>query len=369
MMDQQGSSMIYDITKTFETNVESGPFFDQTVFKRIIPPKELWHSFLGYKIMSPIGIPACAIMTGKGIALMSKLGFDVLTYKTARSHKSDAHPLPNICYVETAEQISRETVGTIVVGCQQPTSNAVTCANSFGNNCLDWNWLQKDIAFARASLSEGQVLIVSVYGTPQKDCTEAQDFARAAVLAQEAGAQVIELNLSCPNVKGVLVYKDQDAVYEICKTVLAVVSIPVIIKVGVFESYEQTKKILTTAARASARGVCGINTVPMQVVDKNGEPVFGDKRKIAGVSGDSIRMLGQQFAHDVSTIIQKEKLDLTLLATGGVLAPIHIDQYLKLGADVVMSAVGAMWNPSFVNEWHEKNSNYLCAEHIIKKEL
>jgi dihydroorotate dehydrogenase len=343
--------MIYDKSQSFEYNVKNGLYFDRDLVLSTILDKTRWSFVFGYPLALPLGIPACSIMTGKGIAAMSKLGFSIFTYKTVRSCPSDAHPLPNICYVDGSREITRETINSVVVEQEHFQENKAAFANSFGNNCYDWQWLQEDIAYARSCLKEGQLLFVSVYGTEQTDCDEAQDFARTALLAQEAGAHVIEINLSCPNVKGVLAYKESEIVYKISKEVTGIVSIPVIIKVGVFDSTAQMEATLSAATYAGIHGICGINTVPMQVITNNGEPVFGEQRIVAGVSGNPIRKLGQEFIKDARNIIDLKKLNLTLLAAGGVLTPTHIDEYRTLGADVVMSATGAMCNPLLASEW------------------
>src|SRR5580692_654814 len=63
-------------------------------------PEKEWHTFLGYKIASRVGISACAATTSKGIWLAARLGCDLLTYKTIRCYAWPAHPAPNIAYIE-----------------------------------------------------------------------------------------------------------------------------------------------------------------------------------------------------------------------------------------------------------------------------
>src|SRR5216684_1573286 len=79
------------------------------------PPKEDWHDFLGYKIASPIGISACAATTSKGIFLASRLGCDVLTYKTIRCYEWPAHPQPNIAYIDNTAPLTHDDIGRMVI--------------------------------------------------------------------------------------------------------------------------------------------------------------------------------------------------------------------------------------------------------------
>ncbi|MCA9770187.1 tRNA-dihydrouridine synthase [Candidatus Dependentiae bacterium] len=347
----------YDIDKNFEYNAKNAGKLDHEIPERIWPDKNLWYPFLDSKIASPLGIPACSITTGKKIEQITKLGFDVLTYKTVRSICVNAHPMPNISWIECKKQLKKIDEGDIFLSKYTVTDlTNVAIANSFGNACLNINWVLEDIAFAKSCMSNGQFLIVSVYGSvEQKARTFFDDFAYVAALVQEAGAQAVELNISCPNYCGKSLYKNYYDVYKLVKTVNRAVNLPIIIKVGVFDNYEQAKKVLYAAARAGARGICGINSMPRKVMNKDGKPTFG-KRIKAGISGKPIFSLAQEFIIDTRTIIDQEKLSLILLAAGGVTCADDFDVFLDLGADVAMSAGGAIWNPYIAHKWHKKHS-------------
>ncbi len=344
---------LYDASKSFEENCMVGPHFNGVIPKRIIPPQKDWKSILGYQIASPIGVPACAIMTSKGVSLASKLGYNILTYKTITADGRRAYPPINMGYVAVDRQLSYHDIGKTFLSTDQepkdPNSLAVT--NSFGNASPDPEWVFNDIQHARASLSEGQLLIVSVYGQEKELSGEAQEFARAADIAYRAGAQVIEANLSCPNINGALLYKDPTRVSIIIAAIRAQVPIPVIIKVGVFDSQEQMQEIFLAAALAGAKGIVGINTVPVCVVMQDGKPFFGAGREVSGLSGAPIFELAKQFVIDARKIIEQENLDLILLATGGITKPEQFQELLDAGADIAMSGTGMMWNPYLAYEY------------------
>ena len=65
---------------------------------------------------------------------------------------------------------------------------------------------QIDIGRGKSLLRQGQILIVSVTGTTREEDKSfdylVNDYVKAAVMARDAGAEIVELNLSCPNVKG-----------------------------------------------------------------------------------------------------------------------------------------------------------------------
>ena len=350
--------VFYDINLSFAENYAKGPHSQGALPLRTMPDKGKWHSFLGYAIASRVGIPACCIMTSKGIALAAQLGFDVLTYKTIRSVAMLEPPLPHICYVDCPGPITIDDIGGVVHETHQPPqkNEDIALSNSFGIISSSLDVIINDIACARKSLQEGQILIVSIFGTEQEHRSMIEDFVFIAKVAYHAGAHIIEANLSCPNVgcKEPL-YKNPALVYEITHAITqAIPEIPLIAKVGLFDDTQNMKEMFCAAYKGGARGICGINSVPMRVINDENKPVFGQGRCISGVSGMPIHDVALQFIKDAREIIEQENLDLVLLATGGVTAPEHFQEFLNAGADIVLSATGAIYNPYVAYEYHQK---------------
>src|SRR5262249_56685134 len=63
-------------------------------------PKTRTKEFLGYRVASCIGVAASLLMNERWFELYSRLGFDILTYKTIRSRARLAHPWPNWIYLD-----------------------------------------------------------------------------------------------------------------------------------------------------------------------------------------------------------------------------------------------------------------------------
>lgn len=322
---------IYDIHKSYQENVAQGPFFKGKFFERKSPDR--FYDFLGYRVRSRLGIPAGPLLNAKWIAFAAKMGFDILTYKTIRSEAHPGHRLPNVTYIDSSgHQI------------QVPSSlDKLTITNSFGMPSQSPEFLLEDIALAQRSLSLGQLLIVSVVGTPKRGATFAEDFVRTALLAREAGAQVIEANFSCPNVKraeGIL-YQDPETVHEYTRLIAkAIHPIPLILKVGLFPDTHQMKSVFLAAARGGARAICGINSVSKEIY-----PPLDPTRPTSGICGAAIRNEALSFVRDASKIIRENKLDFALLGCGGILLPEHFDLFFEAGADIALSATGMMWDP------------------------
>lgn len=349
------SSPFYEITKTFEENFSNPPF-------SLIPPlrswpaKEQWTSLCGLPLASRIGAAACAATTGKGIALLAKLGFDVLTYKTIRSVAYPTHPLPNITYINVSKLLDYADL-TQAIYIKDKSSFAldkIAISNSFGNGCLGPDVVSADITLAKKSLSAGQILIVSVYGEGATLQLLAKDFVRAALIAKEAGADIIELNLSCPNLLNLRepLYYNIDHVYLIISQVVRCVGdIPILVKLGLL--YQDPSEILIAAARAGARGISAINSISMRVINQLQFPVFGT-RIYSGISGYPIRKLAVQCIEKLVKINQKEKLNLVILGMGGITLPEHFYEFFNVGADIALTATGMMWNPFLASQFHQQ---------------
>lgn len=351
---------IYDIHKSYSENADQGPFFDGEYPPRKMPPQDQWMDFLGHKVASPLGVPAGPLLNSKFTTLAARLGFDIVTYKTIRSQEKQAHPVPNMIYIDIDGPLNDSH--TLLKQSQEQSLDMdhLAVTNSFGMGCSGPEYLMADIEKANNALADGQVMIVSVVGTPREGEDFTNDFVRVAALAKEAGAKIIEANFSCPNVgksKEGSIYTDPETIESIATPIAKEIGdIPLIIKMGVYPNAELMKEALTAAARAGAQAVCGINTVGREVVKDDGSPALGPNRKKSGICGGPIRNYALDYIENARQIIDSEKLGLTLMGVGGVTKAEHFDQFLNRGAEVAMSATGMMWDPYLAMRWHEKKT-------------
>ena len=344
---------IYDINKTYDENFDQGPFFTGEIPKLNFPEKNQWHDFLGYQIAVPIGVPAGPLLNSNWIKLAANLGFCVPTYKTIRSNFRACQPFPNMIYVETNGQLNNNRLGEKLHPADHvPESmEKLAVTNSFGMPSKDEKFLMADIEKANSYLVDGQVMTVSVVGTPRDGVDLGDDYARTAAIAKEAGAKIIEANFSCPNVRTGegSIYSSPETVHDFSQKIIKEIKdIPLIIKMGNFTDLNVLREVLITAARAGVRAVAGINTIGMAVIDAEGNPALGGNRLISGICGSPIRTNGLEWTKNVSAINKKEKLGLTIIGMGGITLPEQFDKYLNAGADVAMSATGMMWDPYLV---------------------
>ena len=209
---------------------------------------------------------------------------------------------------------------------------------------------RRDIRDCRARLRPGQVLIVSVVGTADAATSEndfIEDFSVLTAEARGAGAQVIELNFSCPNVglRESQVYLDADMAAKIARAARdAAGSLPLLVKIGSIEQPGQMSRLLQ-ALSGVIDGVVMINAPRRMVINKNGAPAFGTGREYAGVMGGATFDVAMKCVQSAVKIVKRDQLNLHVLAVGGVNAPERIGAFYDAGAYAVLAASACVWDP------------------------
>lgn len=323
--------------------------------ERPVVPGKRW-SLLGHEIDFPIGVPASAL-TGNAewIGLLAGAGYNVLTFKTVRTREWAPHPAPNWVFVtdnSDAFEVGTVTTARTVIGSTDgwsPTESVGgNTANSFGVPSPGPRQWMAQVAAALDRLSSGQMLIVSVMGYDYEGTGDpdvlAADYRDAALLAAEAGAPVIELNLSCPNslsddIVAAPLCEDPALVRRIVGKVRR--DLPQNVKLVVKLSYLRFEALesLVNSLGASVDGYAGINTVQCEVRTLDGGHAFPG-RNLAGVSGKIIHDLALDFVTSLARIRSIGQHTFDILGMGGVTSPAAFENMYNAGASVVQSASG-----------------------------
>lgn len=346
----------YVIGESYDRNYDSGPHFEGK-FPRL-PPVTKKYRLFDFELDSLLGVPAGPLINSSFIRLYALLGFDIPVYKTVRTIARECKPNPNCVYVDSSRKLTAgDIMGHIVARSDEPlTVEEIAITNSFGMPSKDPEVWQADIEKANGYLRQGQVMPVSVVGTPDEVNPDyrdlALDYARCAALAKEAGAKIIEANYSCPNVKSSegSIYQSAEFSSLISKEIRAAIGdTPFIIKVGYFSNPMVMKEVLAANA-AHVNGVSGINTIPMNVSKSDGSEALPG-RTTSGMCGSIISDMALEFVREASAEIRAMKYDMVLCGVGGVVKPEDIFRMQEAGADIVMSATGAMWNTSLAADY------------------
>jgi dihydroorotate dehydrogenase (NAD+) catalytic subunit len=339
----------YDVSRSYEWNYRNGP-----VFKGPYPPKRKGVRpvrLLDFEIASPLGVAAGPLLNSNWIRVYAKLGFDILTYKTVRTRKRPSNPKPNCLYVDTGGPVTPGRLAeTMTAGPVSPESlRDITITNSFGVPSRNPGVWQADVEKARRHLDRNQLFVVSVMGSSEifPDLPSfVRDFAASARMAKEAGAQVVELDLSCPNSNAAegMVFLDAGLSGRISKEVKSEIGeTPLFIKMGFFPDRAAFESVVRANA-PHVDGIVGINTVRMTVLDREGRPAIAGRPQ-SGVCGAGIRPCALQFVRWLAETKAKNRYDFAAVGVGGIMTPDDADEFLAAGVEAVEVATAAMWDP------------------------
>jgi len=103
------------------------------------------------------------------------------------------------------------------------------------------------------------------------------------------------------------------------------------------------------------QGISAVNTISAKIVDENGNQALpGEGRLQSGVCGHAIKWAGLDMVKKLKRLREKFGYSYTIIGVGGVTIPDDFFEYRSAGADIVMSATGAMWNPYLARDIKEK---------------
>lgn len=352
----------YDPKKSYEENFDEGPFSafaDGETFERQGEPTD---ELLGNSLYIPFGVPAGPLLNGNFVKAAFRKGFDVATYKTVRSNRYPCHPWPNVLAVKVEGNLTPERAGEKLTA-DSTYSEPLSITNSFGVPSRDPDFWQKDMADAAQSAGKGQVLIGGFQGTSKNDGDVQgyiDDFVATAGLVKETGVKILEANLSCPNegTANLLCFDIERARTIVYAIKNKVGDTPLVLKIGYFNDAQALHDFVQKVG-SMAQGLCAINTIPAEIVDKDGNQALpGEGRLRSGVCGNAIKWAGLDMVRRLKALRDELGLSYAIIGVGGVATPDDYAEYRGAGADVVQSATGAMWNPRLAQEIWKSQKNY-----------
>jgi dihydroorotate dehydrogenase (NAD+) catalytic subunit len=183
--------------------------------------------------------------------------------------------------------------------------------------------LQRTRALLR---STGAALIASVFA----DTVE--NFRRVAARIVDAGPDLLEVNISCPNVHdefGTSFAADAGAAAEVTAAVKQAVGgrVPVLVKLS--PNVTDIAAIARAVAKAGADGISAINTLTGMVIDLHARrPILANRT--GGLSGPAIRPLAVRCVYEIYRAV-----DLSIVGIGGVSSGRDALELIAAGATAV----------------------------------
>lgn len=343
----------YDPKKSYEENFSQGPFgvfADKQVIERADAPTQ---ELFGRALYTPFGIPAGPLLNGNFVRAAWNKGFDICVYKTVRSRGYPSHPHPNVVAVHVGGDLTLARAGEGLVGDEDYSDEKLGITNSFGVPSPEPEWWQVDLESLVRDQPEGQMVWGSFQGTAGGgNGGYLADWKLTARLVAETGVSAMIANLSCPNEgSSHLLCFDVDMVERVAHAIKEEIgNIPLLLKLTYFED-DATLESLYARVADVVQGLVAINTIPARIIDVKGNQALpGGGRAVSGVCGAPIRWAGIDMIRRLDALRKKRGGKMVLVGVGGVLSSDDYLTYREAGADVVMSATGAMWNPYLAQE-------------------
>ena len=200
----------------------------------------------------------------------------------------------------------------VVVPLEDGLINAIGLANPGIDN------FREEVEIASSS---GKPVIGSVFGS------SAEEFLTLAMKMESYGAAAVELNLSCPHVKGfgTEVGSDPVLVEEIVSLLKSRLKIPVLAKL----SPNVTDIVSIAKAAEKADAYVLINTVKAMAIDVYARrPVLSNT--FGGLSGRSIKNVGIRYVYEVYRETGKQ-----IIGVGGISTYLDAVEYIMAGSRAV----------------------------------
>lgn len=358
---------LYKLDQSYDANL-LGPTDPLPPVSAEVVDADANRQLFGMPIGYPIGVPASPLTANSTwIALCASQGFNVLTYKTVRNEPSAALPPPNWLFVDglTSPLTPGNEIESVRVDLSRISaggSHAYSMVNSCGMPSTAPAEWQADVRRSLDELRPGQLLIVSVVGDYETLNGQelVDDFVAVAARAEEAGARVIELNLSCPNsvsrrgdgLRPPICESPKDT-HRIVSAVSAALrpETKLVAKLGYLARSDLEDVVAPILG--SVAGLSGINTLQVGVEDTRHGPVFkgtlsdhNEPRKQAGLSGIAIRDLALDFVRTLALLRRRRGCSFEIIGMGGVMEPHDVRALMACGADAVQAATAAQnhWN-------------------------
>jgi len=208
------------------------------------------------------------------------------------------------------------------IGYANPTVAQVDCGilNAIGLPNPGIEYFKKEIQEAKTI---GCPIIVSVYGF------SAEEFVKVAKKAVEAGADALELNVSCPHVEktGCEIGQDPNLLEEIVKAVKKEGNKPVFVKLtpNVASIAESAK----AAEKGGADAITAINTVRAMAINvETAQPILGNK--FGGLSGSAIKPIALRCVYEIY-----REVKVPIIGCGGISDWQDAVEFMLAGATAV----------------------------------
>lgn len=181
-----------------------------------------------------------------------------------------------------------------------------------------------------------------------------ETYTKGAELLEKTAVQMIELNISCPNVKagGMAFGLDCKTAAEVTAAVCAKTTKPLIVKLS--PNAADISAIALSVAEAGADAVSMINTVQALAINiESGKPVFDNI--FAGYSGPAVKPIALRMVYQTAKAFSQlpETKRKPIIGLGGIASWQDAVEFIMAGASALQIGTATFANP-------------LCAQQILE---
>lgn len=191
-------------------------------------------------------------------------------------------------------------------------------------------FVERDLPYLR---EQNAAIIVNVCGKSEKDYVEVVER-----LADE-DVDLLEINVSCPNVKegGIAFGQDPKALAQITKAVKAKAKQPIIMKLS--PNVTSIAEMAKAAEAAGSDAISLINTLTGMKIDIH-KRAFAVANKTGGVSGPAIKPVALRMVYEAAHAV-----NLPVIGMGGIMTAEDAIEFLMAGASMVAIGTANFHNP------------------------
>lgn len=186
-----------------------------------------------------------------------------------------------------------------------------------------------------------------------------EDYIEAITKLRGTDIDMIELNISCPNVKsgGMAFGIKSEVAYDVVKTIKAIADKPLMVKLS--PNAEDIVDMAIKCQEAGADSISLINTLKGLAIDPyKRKPVF--KNVYAGVSGPAVKPVALRMVHEVCKAVE-----IPVIGLGGICTGMDAIEFIMAGATAIQIGSINFANPLAGKEVVEQMEAF-CREQGIK---
>lgn len=210
-------------------------------------------------------------------------------------------------------------------------------------------FIQRDIPFLRKVDTK---IIVNVVGKTIEDYCEVVD------RLSECDVDMLEINISCPNVKegGIAFGQDAKQVHYITSEIKKRAKQPIIMKLS--PNVTDITEMARAAEAGGADGLSLINTLTGMKIDIN-KRTYALGNKTGGLSGPAIRPIAVRMVNVVASVVK-----LPIIGMGGIASSEDALEFIMAGATMVAVGTANFINPSATMEVVQGIKEYMKSNGV-----